>query len=378
MVFLRALVATARMIRHTAHLSAGLPPDDEVLLDAPDGRLAPVLVAAAADDFKPAAELLAATRENAEWESRDRYVTRLAAFTRSRPGWFADWQSADPHSPDAALITAQRAASRTELLPETTLLREVVPLIEAAASADDADPVPWRIALDHARNSRAPRTAFAAHWDQAVRRSSHHYGCHVAALRYLGSRPDSSPAECLDFAENAAAQALPRSLLRALPLRTAYAHLDAAATPHAALADSGMGLGGGGGGSVGRGARTGRRAHRSSGSGVPARAAAGIDERRVDTAADLAIEMSARYEPGDPWPAEVRNLLAYTLVTRSRWADALAQFRLIGPHATSLPWQHISDDPLGQFLEVRDGVRIQLASTIPLRHRPGQEIANDH
>ncbi|MDV9178254.1 hypothetical protein R6V09_50065, partial [Streptomyces sp. W16] len=83
-------------------------------------------------------------------------------------------------------------------------------------------------------------------------------------------------------------------------------------------------------------------------------------------AADLAITLSAGYPAADPWPAEVRNLLAYVLVRLERWPDALDQLRLIGPYATSFPWDRISDDPLGQFLEVRDGVRIAVAAQLPL------------
>ncbi|NEA04028.1 hypothetical protein G3I28_32730, partial [Streptomyces sp. SID10116] len=63
------------MVRHTPRLADGLPPDDEVLLDVPDERLAPALVAAGRGDYGPASKLLATTREAAEWENRDRYTT---------------------------------------------------------------------------------------------------------------------------------------------------------------------------------------------------------------------------------------------------------------------------------------------------------------
>ncbi|MFF3144783.1 hypothetical protein ACFVRU_24450, partial [Streptomyces sp. NPDC057927] len=45
MALLRAFIRTARMVKNTSRLAAGLPADDEVLLDAPDERLAPALVA---------------------------------------------------------------------------------------------------------------------------------------------------------------------------------------------------------------------------------------------------------------------------------------------------------------------------------------------
>ncbi|MEU8571029.1 hypothetical protein AB0C51_22250 [Streptomyces pathocidini] len=362
MVFLRALISTARMIRHTSALSAGLPSDAEVLLDAPDARLAPALAAAGRGDHRPAAELLAATREAAEWESRDRYATRLAVFAQHRPDWFGRWLAAAPRDPDAALMKAELAVrSAWERPGRAEPLRETAPLIATAAEAAPRDPVPWRIALDHARGTHATRTDFEMLWSEAVGRSPHHYGCHVAALQYLSASWYGSHRECLGFAEDAARAALPGSLLHALPARAALAVLLGGADRNVRWIP-------------GRGA-----AHRT----IPAAPVpAPLLDDRVDAAADLAIAMSARYEPGDPWPAEVRNLLAYVLIARGRWAAALEQFRLIGPCATSFPWSHLSDDPLGQFLELRDGVRIQLASALPLtgprRRRSGGAPATGH
>ncbi|MGX1884327.1 hypothetical protein [Streptomyces sp. NPDC055287] len=329
MPFLRALISTARMIRHTPDLGAGLLGDDEVLLDVPDERLGPTLVAAALGDHGPAAKLLAATREGAEWENRDRYATRLATFAHSREEWLSDWLAASPRDPDALLVKAELSVRRAWESPaRAERLRDVGPLIEAAADAAPRDPVPWRIALDHARGTHAAHSAFEELWAEAVGRSSHHYGCHVSALQYLSAQWYGSHRECFDFAEQAAEDALPGSLVQALPVRAAFAHLLS------------------GGGTTG-----------------PASA---IAPERVDAAADLAIALSAEYAAGDPWPAEVRNLLVYVLVTRGRWADALEQFRLIGPYATSFPWAYLSDDVLGRFLELRDTARIQVASTMPL------------
>ncbi|MET9495264.1 hypothetical protein [Streptomyces sp. NPDC006552] len=317
------------MIRHTGALAAGLPPDDEILLDAPDERLAPALVAAGRGEYRAAAEVLAHTRERAEWENRDRYVLRLAAFAASRAEWFDAWQRAHPHDPDLLLVKAELAVGRAFASPaRAELLREVGPLIAAAAGADPRDPVPWRVALDHARGSNAPHTAFESAWAQAVRRSPHHYGCHVAALQYLSAAWYGSHAECFDFAERAAQDALPGSLLQALPVRAAFAYLTA-------------------------------------------QAPAGVPRTRLDAAADLAIELSRRYDAADPWPAEVRNLLACVLIELERWPDALEQLRLLGPYATSFPWDRLADDPLERFLELRDEVRIEVAATLPLRGGPG-------
>ncbi|MEU0666976.1 hypothetical protein ABZ508_08275 [Streptomyces lavendulocolor] len=336
MSLLRALLSTARGVRHAPHLADGLAPDHAVLLDAPDERLAPALVAAALGDHEPAAKLLAATRGAAEWECRDRYVTRLAAFARGRDEWLAGWLAATPHDPDALLVRAEVALRRAWESPaRAERLLGLRPLIEAAAEAAPRDPVPWRLALDHARGTHASHGAFEALWEQAVRRAAHHYGCHVAALKYLSAQRRGAHRECFDFAEQAADDALPGSLVRALPVRAAFARLTAG--------DAGS-----------------------------------VPEERVDAAADLAIELSGRYPVADPWPAEVRNVLVYVLAGRARWAAALDQFRLIGPYATSFPWSSESEDPLGRFLDARDGVRLEVASAVPLRGRAGRGRPGGH
>lgn len=318
MTLLRSLLRVTRTARRSPRESAWPAAEGEILLDAPDERLSPALVAAAVGAYEPVAELLAATRDGAEWENRDRYLGRLVAFARNRDGWLTAWLAADPHDPDALLVKAELAVRRAWESPvRAEQLREVTPLITAAARSDPRDPVPWRLALDHARGTRATHTAFEALWEQAVRRSPHHYGCHVAALRYLSAAWYGSHRECFDFAERAAEDSLPGSLVRALPLRAAYSLLV-----------------------EGPGART-----------TP------VQEERIDAAADLAVTLSASFAPGDPWPAEVRNLLAFVLVARGRWEAALEQFRRIGPHATSFPWASVSEDPLGRFLEAREEAR---------------------
>ncbi|MGW2201908.1 hypothetical protein [Streptomyces sp. NPDC001774] len=316
MSLLRALIGTARMVLLAPRLDAALPPDDDVLLDAPDGRLAPALVAAALADPEPAAKLLATTRDAAEWEKRDRYVARLATFAYSRDEWLAHWLAVSPRDPDALLVKAELAVRRAWESPaRSERLRELGPLIDAAAEASPRDPVPWRLALDHARGTHAGHTAFEALWEQAVRRSPHHYGCHVAALRYLSAQWYGSHHECFDFAEQAAEDAPPGTLARALPVNAAFAQLLADPFP--------------------------------------------LHGHRIDAAADRGIALSAEFPEGDPWAAEVRNLLVYVLVRRGRWADALEEFRKIGPYATTFPWGLVEDDPLAAFLETRDLVRAE-------------------
>lgn len=336
MSYLRSLIGTTRWLRPRPQPATGLPCDNEVLLDFPDERLAPALVAAAGGEYEPAAKLLATTRDAAEWEDRDRYTARLATFTLSREDWLSDWLCAAPTDPDARLLKAEVAVLKAWDSPaRAERLREVGPLIDAAAAGDPRDPVPWRIALDHARGVHASHTAFEALWEQALRRSSRHYGCHVAALQYLSAQWYGSHRECFDFAEQAADDAQPGSLIQALPVRAAFAYLLSGG--HLAIA-----------------------------------------RERIDAAADRAIALSAGYEAGDIWPAEMRNLLVYVLISRERWAEAVEQFRLTGPHVTSFPWDRLTDDPLGRFLELRATAGLRAALRRPLRVRSEHTRPDGH
>ncbi|MFC8011390.1 hypothetical protein [Streptomyces cinereoruber] len=343
MSMFRALVGAARSARHAPRLAAGLVPDDDVLLDAPDERLAPALVAAALADPEPAAKLLATTRDAAEWEDRDRYVTRLAVFAHRREDWLLRWLSAAPRDPDALLVTAQLAVRRAWESPaRAERLRELAPLVRRIAEEAPRDPVPWRLALDHARGAQAGPAVFETLWAEAVRRSPRHYGCHVAALKYLSAQGHGSRRAAFDFAERAADDAAPDSLVRALPVRAA----------HEAL-----------------------------------RVAPGRDGSEpaavLDRAADRALALSAVFPAGDPWPAGVRNVLAHLLMERGRWVEALEEFGRIGPHATSFPWGPARDavpespppgsrlrpgsgDPLVRFLAARDRTRLEVARRTPL------------
>ncbi|MEU1403556.1 hypothetical protein ABZ471_14525 [Streptomyces sp. NPDC005728] len=346
MALLPAFLRPTRMTRRASRPADPLPAGDEAVLDAPDERLSPVLVAAGRGEYDSAAALLATTRAATEWEERDRYTKRLAAFARSRPEWFEEWRTAAPDDPDVILVGAQLAVDHAWPSPaRAELLREVSPLITAAARADDRDPVPWRIALDHARGSLAGHRYFGELWEAAVRRAPHHYGCHVAALRYLGTAWHGSHRECFDFADLAAQDAPADSLVQALPARAALAYLTDGCGPE-------------------------------------------VPRGRLDAAADRAVALSGRFPAVAPWPAEVRNKLVYVLARLERWEDARTQLRLIGPYATSFPWERFSDDPLGHFLRVREALltvapraavaELTAAPPRPRNEHRGQVPAVDH
>ncbi|MBZ6131837.1 hypothetical protein [Streptomyces olivaceus] len=331
-------------------------PDDDVLLDAPDDRLAPALVAAARGDHAPAAGLLSTTREHAEWEHRDRYATRLAAFARSRAEWLDTWRATAPDDPDALLIAARLAVHRRWDSPaRAELLRQLVPAVVGAAETSGPDPVPWRTALDAARGARAGHAEFERLWAQAVRRSAHHYGCHVAALQYLAASSPGAHGECLDFAETAAQDAPEDALVRALPLRAAFTCLTSTGTATATAT--------------------------ATSTAPTTTAAVRTYRRRLDAAADRAIALSAAHPAADPWTAELRNLLAYVLLRLGRWQDAAEQLRLTGPYVTSFPWERDTDDPLGHFLQARADVRAEARARAPghpPRGRAERSAPGDH
>ncbi|MFJ6822981.1 hypothetical protein ACIQRJ_21565 [Streptomyces niveus] len=342
---LRTLITLPRVLRHGAAVGAQLPPDASVVLDPPTPELRAALTAAYAGDHAPARDLLAATRLGAEWERRGGYVPRLAESALHSPGWLDTWLAESPRDPDAVLVKAEHrvqqaweirtgarasSVSRDQFQAFFALLDDAVPVIGAAAELNPTDPVPWQVALTHARGSQAPREVFDAYWAEATARAPHHYGCHVSAMQYLCDKWYGSHGEMFDFAERAAEEALPGSKLHALPLL--------AAVEYDVVADGGNG-------------------------------GAGIERSRIHAALKRAQELSDAYPQGDPEVAGVRNHLALMLVLADRHGEALEQFRAVGSHATQYPWAYLGD-ARGEFLDFRTGVRMRVAARVPFFSRP--------
>ncbi|MGW1886505.1 hypothetical protein [Streptomyces sp. NPDC001970] len=345
---LRSLITMPRLLRHGSAIGADLPPDEAVLLDEPPAPLRAVVTAATAGDHGPARELLAATRLGAEWERRSSSVGVLAESALHNPGWLDAWLDESPEDPDAMLVKADlsihrawavrtgaraRHVSRDQFQAFFALLEDAVPVIGAAAELNPGDPVPWRIALTHARGIQAPREVFDAYWAEATARAPHHYGCHATALQYLCDKWYGSHEEMFAFAERAAAEALPGSLLHALPLDAAIEY-DVVAS----------------------GTEDGP-----------------IDRSRIDAAVDRALQLSSFYEAGDPEAAGFRNDLALMLILAQRFEEALDVFRAIGVHARSGPWGYFGD-AREEFLEFRTGVRMQIASRVPFFSAPPASV----
>jgi hypothetical protein len=336
------------MLRHGSAVGADLPPDEAVTVDAvADPTLRAALTAATTGDPGPARELLAETRLGAQWERRSVCVSKLADCALHSPGWLEGWLKESPEDPDAVLVnaalriqqaweirTAHRAmdVSQDQFRAFFTLLEDAIPVIAAAAELNPTDPVPWEIALTHARGIQAPRDVFDGYWAEAVARAPHHYGCHSTALQYLCDKWYGSHEEMFAFAERAAEGALPGSKLNALPLM--------ATIEYKVMSDDDTDDG-------------------------------PIGRARIDAAIARALDLSTWYAPGDPEAAGFRNHLALVLIFAERWTEALEVFRAIGVHARSYPWGYVGESRK-EFLEFRLGVRMQVASQTPFFGRPPQ------
>ncbi|WP_406146605.1 hypothetical protein [Streptomyces sp. NBC_01012] len=336
---LTTLFSLPRVLRHSHAMGAGLPPDEAVVLDAPDPSLRVALAAAATGNHAPAAELLALTREHAQWERRDTCVSRLARASLHHPGWLDSWLDDSPENPDAVLVKADqyiyeawqiRTGARASHVEDDqfrafhAVLRDAVPVISTAAELNPDDPVPWRVALTQARGIQAPRNVFDTYLAEANARDPHHEGCHVQALQYLCTKWYGSHEEMFAFAERAAGQAPPGSRLHALPLQAVVEYLiSEEETPGAAPYTA-----------------------------------------RAEAAVARAQALSDSYAPGEREAAGFRNHLALVLWSMNRYEEALTAFRTIGVHATTFPWTYFGE-PRAEFLEARSDTCVELAMKVP-------------
>lgn len=276
---------------------------------------------------------------------------KLARTALHHDGWLDAWLTESPDDPDALLVVADfhlhqawevrtsaraKDVERDQFQAFFALLEDAVPVIAAAAELNPADPVPWRIALTHARGMQAPREVFDAYLAEAEARDPHHLGCHVQALQYVCAKWYGSHEEMFRYAERVAESAPPGSRLHALPLQAALEYrLSEADEPE------------------------------------------GPDPYgpKVEAAITRALALSDTYDgEGDREAAGFRNDLALMLVMADRPAEALDVFRAIGVHATESPWNRLGD-PRTEFLEARSDVRLDLASRIPLFGRPPEPPA---
>ncbi|WP_073793579.1 hypothetical protein [Streptomyces uncialis] len=330
-----------RVVRHLPATAEGLPPDGEIVVDAPDEDLARALDAARRGSWEPAAALLARTRAAADWQLRSDHLTGLVTLALHHVGWLEDWFRDRPADPGAALVRAELAVRRaweirTMTGPGTipreqfeafrTALADAAPLLRAAAELGPDDPTPWGILLTHARGLGAPREVFEEYLAQGQVRAPHDLALHERALPYLSDKWFGSYAEMFAFTRSAAGSAPEGSPLRGLPLWAVTEY-----SLEYTVRD---------------------------GEGPVPRAL-------VQAAVADGVELSARFAAGDPMAAGLRNHLALALFRSARRPTAaLETFRLIGTDARALPWTYLGA-PRETFIEARRLVRMRVARGTP-------------
>ncbi|QES46609.1 hypothetical protein DEJ50_00840 [Streptomyces venezuelae] len=283
-----------------------------------DPELERAEAAAARGRWEPAAHLLAASRQRADWARRSYYAGAFGTHQAARPGsWLHAWEEAvGPDDPDLALVRSKATVSLAWHLRgggwakdtsreqfegfHATLVR--VPRENArAAELNPDDPTPYINEIWAGLGLGYSHEDMHGIWKEVTARDPYHYGAHYAALQYWCAKWRGSEERAMSFAREAAAAAPLGSLLTALPLIAWYEHHDSDAK------------------------------------------AADFRAPHLIAAVDAALADVAAAPSEHPATADVRHLLAYFLTRQNRHAAALAQFRLVDGYVDALPWRYWSD-----------------------------------
>lgn len=321
----------------------------ELRLPGPDPQLIDALEEARSDqDWHPPAQLLALTGD--DWELRWQRVQSVAgaaarelalarAHARDRTTaaeggreapapsldkggpqvpdarWLREWRAEQPGDPGAAQVFAQflvwQALAEPDSSDHRIILEEARTVCREAAALLPADPTPHVTELVIARHLGYRRPDFEALWTEVVRRAPHHMGAHLEALRYWSQDGCGSKAEADAFARTAAAGAPEGSLLPALPLFAAYAHL-----PEVSLV---------------------RSLYRS------AEIATAVE------AAEFAVDGADDEDPARP---HVLHMLVWFLVRAERFGEAMDALQAVDGCVGAAPWTD-SPDPVALYATYR-------------------------
>ncbi|WP_183096876.1 M48 family metalloprotease [Streptomyces sp. TLI_171] len=312
--------ATRPTIVPTEH---GLLPRTELALDA--GPASPEIDAALdalkAGDRAPAAALL--TAAGSDHDRRWGLVGRFAEPAVQDDAWLTAWRAEEPDSADAALLTLDALIGLAWEVRTSKLARDVTreqfqafhrilhdaeeAAKEAVRLADPADPLPFVAQIPLAMGLSWEHERFDGLWAEIVARDPHNYSAHGRALQYWCAKWKGSHERMHAFADAAIAAAPAGSLLTVLKLEAFYEQF----------------------------ARD--RAKRSAWQAPEVRAAA-----------DAVLADLAAADPADRRIPEVRGWLAYALVRAERPAEAVEQFRALGPVVPS-PWATYFNDPVEAF-----------------------------
>jgi hypothetical protein len=321
----RAAAAPAgggRTIDPTAH---GLAPSDQIdttkAAADPDGDA--VRAAALAGDWPTASAYLDAA--GTHWDLRWQRLGHLANAASQDDGFVKAWQVARPDDPSAALVHAdalvalawklrgdKRAqhTTREQFDAFHRVLGESEAACRRAAELAPADPSPYIAQIPIAMGLGWSHERFQSLWAEIVWRAPFHFGAHLSALQYWCAKWRGSHELMHEFARQAAASAPPGDLLTALPLFAFF-----------------------------------EQENRDGNEDIyrlPATAAA----------VDAAWRVVAAAPSWHHRLPEVRHVLANALECSGRYAEAVEQFRLIGPFCGAVPWTYY-----GNSLKVFCGAR---------------------
>ncbi|MGW0120712.1 hypothetical protein [Streptomyces sp. NPDC003327] len=206
------------------------------LLIGPDPALLRAVLWAGIGVWRPAARLMAEAEGDAA--RRAHYSHRLGrAGGWWWPLWIRAWERARPGDPDAALVRAQaqvrhawrlRGALTADMTPAfrfTWFHRALFTArgdVRRAAHLAPDDPNPYVVEIWIAFGLGYPRDDMRRLWDELAARDPHHFEAHYTALQYWSAKWRGTHKLARDFAERAAADAPPGSLLAALPLFAWY------------------------------------------------------------------------------------------------------------------------------------------------------------
>ncbi|MFD9732918.1 DUF4034 domain-containing protein [Umezawaea sp. NPDC059074] len=279
----------------------------------PDPVLAHALSEARMGRWRHAAALIAEAVH--DWDGRAHVVGALAEVGARDDTWLTRWRSELPDDPHLAVVDAEAwvrlawevrgsapdwETSDEHLRAFQRVLRRAETAAEHAVEAFPEDPTPWWSLVMVASGLDYEHERFGPIWDGLTARAPSHRAGHERALGYWSERWCGSHDLAFAFAERATSPSL-----AALPL---HAALETVEDDPAAWRSP-----------------------------------------LVLTALDAVL---ARDFVDDRPSRADRGCAVLALVDNHRHAEAVEQFRLLGPHADGEPWRHFPD-PKEAFLVVR-------------------------
>lgn len=311
--------AAAPPVRTINPADYGMPERAQLRTDLPvnEPALDAAITAVQGGDWRPAAALFATAGR--DWERRYLYTTIFAEQAANEDAWLLAWRQAHPQDAAAATVQARavvdlawqvRTSDRAENVTRDQwdgffrVLSAAPDACREAAALAPEDPTPWAVMLPTAMGLQWPHDDFRAIWAEVVRRAPQHVKAHMAAQSYWLPRWYGSRELMIGFTETAIAAAPQGSLLTMLRLDLLNNELrpdDVQERPAFWKSD------------------------------------------QVRWAVDEALADLAAADPRHLRIDAMRSWLARFLTVSGRYAEAVEQFRLMGPSIANLPWTYSSD-----------------------------------